>query len=297
VTTDSHNNPLCGGISCSFVPLKLKGGGAWTYFRWGFSLNFACGLHSDGSAFCVGGNGQYGSLGSGTAIGEIIKTPRAVSGGLTFTQIAVGFGGNHACGIAADQTAWCWGEDDLGALGYGTKTLANRFPQGVPYPVATSGGIKFKWITAGGRYSCALDTGGKAYCWGKSSAGAFGTGSVAGYAIAPSPAAGTMTFTRIEAGIDTTCGIDSAGDGWCWGANGRGQLGIGTVNAATPTPTKVAGGLKWKSIVPGSVHSCGIASDDSLYCWGGNNDGQLGASSQWVVNAGADSNVPVAVGK
>ena len=58
VTTDSHNQPLCGGISCSFVPLKLKGGGTWTYFRWGFSFNFGCGLKSDGSAFCVGGNGR-----------------------------------------------------------------------------------------------------------------------------------------------------------------------------------------------------------------------------------------------
>ena len=61
--------------------------------------------------------------------------------------------------------------------------------------------------------------------------------------------------------------------------------------------TKVAGGLKWKSIVPGSEHTCGIASDDSLYCWGRNTAGQLGASSAWVVNAGVDSNVPVAVGK
>ena len=163
--------------------------------------------------------------------------------------------------------------------------------------MATNGGLKFKWITSGSRYSCALDTGGKAYCWGTSSAGAFGNGSAAGHAVVPAQAANGMTFTRIEAGLDTTCGIDAAGDGWCWGANGRGQLGIGTVTASTATPTKVAGGLKWKSIVPGSEHTCGIASDDSLYCWGRNTAGQLGAPSAWVVNAGVDSNVPVAVGK
>jgi len=289
VTTDAHNQPLCGGIACYLMPLKVKGGGAWTYFRWGAGFNVGCGLHSDGSAFCVGGNGQYGQLGSGNTIGEIIKTPRAVSGSHTFTQLSVAWSGNHACAIAADQTAWCWGESDQGALG-GNTNVPNKFPQGVPYPIQVSSAAKFTSITAGSRYACALDTAGKAHCWGTTNAGAFGNGSGSGDV-------GGMTLTTIEAGLETTCGIDPAGDGWCWGQNNRGQLGIGTVNASTAIPTKVSGGLKWKTIVPGSEHTCGIASDDSVWCWGANSAGQLGASSQWVVNAGADSNIPVAVGK
>ncbi|HUJ27175.1 MAG TPA: hypothetical protein VLW85_14210 [Myxococcales bacterium] len=299
VTTDAHNQPLCSGMPCGLVPLKVKGGGTWNSFRFGFSAGFACGLRSDGSAACLGGNGQYGSLGSGTTIAEVIKTPRAVAGSHTFTQVAVAFGGNHACGLANDQTVWCWGQDDMGALGYGSATPANRFPQGVPYPVATAGGYEYKWITAGSRYSLGLDLTGKAYCWGTSTAGSFGNGGNGSTqtAIAPTPCAAGMSFAQVEAGIDTTCAIDSAGDGWCWGANSRGQVGIGTATASVSTPQKVSGGLNWKRIVPGEKHSCGIASDDTLWCWGAGDSGELGAPSAWVVNAGTDSHVPIQVGK
>ena len=34
--------------------------------------------------------------------------------------------------------------------------------------------------------------------------------------------------------------------------------------------------LDWTSIDTGTFHSCGIRTDRSLWCWGGNDDGQLG---------------------
>mgnify|MGYP001769851083 FL=1 len=32
----------------------------------------------------------------------------------------------------------------------------------------------------------------------------------------------------------------------------------------------------WKMVSAGNMHTCGISSDDKLYCWGKNNYGQLG---------------------
>ena len=42
---------------------------------------------------------------------------------------------------------------------------------------------------------------------------------------------------------------------------------------------KIGGKFAWKQVSAGGGHSCGIQSDDSLWCWGANNLGQLGDNS------------------
>src|SRR5262245_24788387 len=88
--TSQMGIPICGGLPCWDVPLPLKGGETYTSFAWGFGQNLACGLATSGTALCLGGNGQDGTLGSGT-LGEIIVTPRAVAGAQSFTMLTVAF--------------------------------------------------------------------------------------------------------------------------------------------------------------------------------------------------------------
>ena len=281
-TTSMMGWPLCGGIPCFMVPLPLKGGQTYTSFSWGFSKTFACGLGTSGTVYCVGGNGQNGALGSGTTIGETIFTPRAVAGDLVFTKLTVALTGEHACGLVADGTAYCWGNGSRGQLGVSLGSVAGAFPDGVPHPVVAVGGAqKFQWLSAGGNQTCALDMAGAATCWGQGAANnaAFG-----------------LSFTRLEVGVSVICGVDTAGDGWCWGENTYGQLGNGSNGTVLSTPVKVEGGHTWKTIVPGGEHTCGITTDDALYCWGRNTVGQLGAPSLWVGGTAAHSSVPVAVG-
>jgi len=67
----------------------------------------------------------------------------------------------------------------------------------------------------------------------------------------------------------------------CWGYNSSGQLGNGnsgsTANSSIPVAVNGLGPVK--SISAGTFHTCAILSDDSLKCWGGNGDGQLGNGS------------------
>ncbi len=73
-----------------------------------------------------------------------------------------------------------------------------------------------------------------------------------------------------------TCGTQSDGTAWCWGRQGRGELGDGSGEPSL-VPVLVAGGAtNWTSVTTGSWFSCGSRVDGTVWCWGANSDGQLG---------------------
>ena len=72
------------------------------------------------------------------------------------------------------------------------------------------------------------------------------------------------------------CARKTDGTLWCWGRNDRGQLGNGsTITSATPVQVAALGNSV-AQVATGEVHVCAMKSDGTLWCWGGNNSGQLG---------------------
>jgi alpha-tubulin suppressor-like RCC1 family protein len=231
---------------------------------------------SPGVAWGAGSNGR---LGTGTTSDAL--SPMAVQGP-TFNAITAG--SYHSCGISAG-TAYCWGEGANGRLGTGTYT-----DQLLPTLVQISGPV-FSSITAGSRHTCALDTTGQAYCWGEGGSGRLGTGatkdSVIPVPVDTSGALAGKTLAAITAGWDYTCALDTAGQAYCWGYGGAGQLGNGTLgNKYSPTP--VASGT-WTAVDAGVNHTCAISTDGTAWCWGEGSVGQLGTGSS------SPSPVPLAV--
>lgn len=94
------------------------------------------------------------------------------------------------------------------------------------------------------------------------------------------------TVTRVSANYSNNC-VVASGKAYCWGDNSTGQLGNGTSTGSTTSPTEVSGGdLAGKTVVDIKVapyHTCAVDDAGNLYCWGKNQFGQLGISSQ--VNA------------
>ena len=259
-------------------------------------FNHTCSIDSHGKPYCWG-EGTYGALGRGSTASSSVPVAVDMSGvlsGKTIKQIAVGDW--HTCAVASDGKAYCWGYGVTHAeLGNGTMSQANS-----PVAVATNGvlsGKTVKRIAAGFDHNCAIASDDKVYCWGEGEHGALGNGSTARaatpVAVSTTGALAGKTIKRIAAGIWHTCSIASDDKVYCWGDNGNGQLGNGsTTQSNVPVAVSTTGALAGKTIkriATGSDHACAVTTDNQVYCWGRNSNGELGNGST------ADSNVPVAV--
>jgi len=81
----------------------------------------------------------------------------------------------------------------------------------------------------------------------------------------------------ISAGGTHTCALTTPPTRlFCWGSNAHGQLGTGGSNAIESVPVEVAGGLTFASVSAGADHTCAIEVSAVAYCWGRNDQGQLG---------------------
>jgi len=101
---------------------------------------------------------------------------------------------------------------------------------------------------------------------------------------------GGPSWTAVTAGGYHSCGIQVDGSLWCWGKNDFGQLGDGTASDQKDPILISAAEGGWLSVSAGGDHTCGVQSDGSLWCWGLNDNGQLGDGSF------TDRNVPTRVG-
>ncbi|MDE3151748.1 MAG: Ig-like domain-containing protein [Gemmatimonadota bacterium] len=237
-----------------------------------------CALGAGGTAYCWGSN-TSGQLGNDTT--TLSPFPLAVSGGLTFTSLAAGYG--HTCGVTGAGVAYCWGDNASGELGATTTASTSGSP------VAVSGGLVFRAVSAGYAHTCGVTADGSAYCWGANESGELGNGTVGGNSSAPVLVAGGLTFASVSAGGVFTCGVTTAGAGYCWGSNAYGVLGNGGTSDSD-VPVAVAGGLNVASISAGVYHACALTTSGAAYCWGEADNGQLGTGLTSL-----SSNVPLAV--
>jgi alpha-tubulin suppressor-like RCC1 family protein len=253
-----------------WTPVRVAGGHVFSQISLGNS--HTCALTGDGTAWCWGNNAT-GAL--GVADPAPAAAPVPVSGGLRFSQISASYA--YTCGVTIAGAGYCWGNNDTGQLGDGTK--AQRFS-----PVAVAGGLTFTRISSRyGGTTCGLTVAGAAYCWGGNFQGQTGNGGSETEYLTPVPVAGGHTFVDLSAGGSHSCGVEPAGDAYCWGSysdDGR-------------TPVLVPGGIEWQSISVLAEHSCGVATSGTAYCWGDNTEGQLGDGT--TTASGRDP-VPVAGG-
>jgi alpha-tubulin suppressor-like RCC1 family protein len=135
-------------------------------------------------------------------------------------------------------------------------------------------------LVAGIAHSCAVTKAGSVSCWGANESGQLGNGTLTQSRIPVDvlDATGNATLSDvagIAAGQSHTCAMTRAGTVWCWGLNGKGQLGNGAATRSSlPVEVLDAGG---KTPLSGAVaisasldHTCAVTSAGASVCWGGN---------------------------
>jgi alpha-tubulin suppressor-like RCC1 family protein len=267
-----------GSNSNSATPVAVVGGLRFREVSAG--PHHTCGVTTDDKAYCWGINNQA-QLGDGTTIDR--SAPVAVAGGLRFRHVSAGgdvsraagdIGGgpsdSYTCGVTTSDRAYCWGNNFYGQLGDGSADFFH------PTPFAVAGGLRFRNVSAGGRHACGVTTDNLAYCWGSNFRGQLGMGTGGGQSLTPVAVAGGRRFVRVSAGRGHTCAVNPFDRAFCWGANSRGQLGDGTTTDR-PAPVRVLGGVFFRQVSASKLqHTCGVTPDNVGYCWGRNDDGELG---------------------
>jgi len=88
-----------------------------------------------------------------------------------------------------------------------------------------------------------------------------------------------LTDVRVAAGFGHACAV-VGGALRCWGDDSDGQLGVAAGDAATTLPPTAVAGGPWIAPATGSTHTCALAADGGVWCWGGNANGQLGSGDR-----------------
>jgi len=97
-----------------------------------------------------------------------------------------------------------------------------------------------------------------------------------------------ITFGSVSAGFGRhACGLTASGAAYCWGIDGYGELGDGTISPemcqtfepCSTAPVAVVGGLTFTSLSAGGGLTCGVTTSGAAYCWGSGGWGALGNGS------------------
>jgi alpha-tubulin suppressor-like RCC1 family protein len=198
---------------------------------------------------------------------------------------ALVMGDGHRCAIVDSDQAACWGANARGQAGIGS--FSDRVYPFSPQKVRTTEGSplgRLVSIAAGKDHACVLTGGGAAWCWGGNELELDGVKSrgILGNATRTDAAVANPVLvdlpndlhpTRITAAAAHTCVLADS-QVYCWGSNGRGQLGdVALTTADEPwsalplrAPAVTIGA---KTISAGGAHTCALLVSNAIVCWGG----------------------------
>ncbi|HEX2878302.1 MAG TPA: hypothetical protein VHO25_02075 [Polyangiaceae bacterium] len=238
--------------------------------------SFACALHANGTAYCWGAN-NHGQLGVSSEE-PLLRLATPIEGH-DFVQLSAG--AQHACGIKADNSVWCWGAGARGRLGNDAEDDSNE-----PVEIADLSAKKTLLPMLGADFSVLVGSDTTVNSWGGNVLGQLGTGDTMGSLVPVQVMdlnAPDLSGLSLGPTAQHACAIEE-GLLSCWGSNALGQLATGDkLDRNVPTITAMDGSMPALTIADlpnavavGGAHTCVIASDKQVYCWGHNGRGQLG---------------------
>ena len=238
----------------------------------GLGRSVTCFVRADGTVACFGAN-KSGECARDDV--DQVRDPSTVAGVADALEVVAN--GRHTCARTRAGEVFCWGIDGRGQLGSGRVILEPHAIQVQDVTDATD-------LVATNEATCAIRSGGSVWCWGANAYGNLG-GSWPTRAR-PTQAPGVSGSVGLAMSQWATCSRFADGTARCTGSNRSGQLGTGQ--------TVGTSGFHWLLDTTGmtalsmSDESFACAANAAgLWCWGRNDEAQLGQGA-----AGADSPMP-----
>jgi len=213
--------------------------------------------------------------------------------------IDVSVGGDHSCALRQSGALYCWGDNLSGQVGVTPVScggISTQYCQ--TRPTLVSGGRLWSSVSSGRSHTCGIDRNRQGFCWGNSGDDRLGSSSAAFGGLpnsSPLVVDGGRSYDVISAGVSHSCAIESGtGAAFCWGWQYQGALGDGHPTGLGSQPTPVLGGHTFQQINAANSFTCAVDGNQATWCWGVNNNHELGHTSTWLNNTGASHDtVPV----
>ena len=240
-----------------------------------------CGVRAEGDVYCWGANAM-GELGLAQADLEW-HHPTQISGGGQFSGVSTR--GQHSCAYRAD-VVYCWGSGTKGQNGDGNSVDSNA-----PVLVDNSlGSGDWTAVATGNEHSCGI-RGGEVYCWGANSLGQVGDETAVDRStprlVSGQGVDGLVDFKQLSAGANHTCAVTQLSALACWGSGSSGQdasIGTRTKMFRVGDPDSAE---EFSVVAAGTSHTCAVATNGAVYCFGENAAGQFGSGAvgeaTWVI--------------
>jgi len=253
-------------------PTQVGALGVWTAVACGYYHTLA--IQTPGTLWAWGRN-DSGQLG----VSDTTNRYSPVQVGSTSTWTSVAGGGSFSAGIQSGGSLYMWGTASGGQLGLNTSSGS------VLSPIQLGALSPFTSVSTGNAFTMALQNN-QLSVWGGNNQGQLGIGDLT-TRISPIQLNGswaTNGWTQVACGYSHTAAIQSNGTLWTWGLNSYGQLGnqvisiFGSYLVYSSFPTVQIAGL-WSSVACGYAHTAAIQTNGTLWTWGSNSYGQLGANN------------------
>lgn len=176
----------------------------------------------------------------------------------------------RACALMPGGALECWGDNESGELGDGTRVRRDL-------PVRVRELDDVTAVALGTSSTCALRGSGKVACWGYDDV-------THARRLRPSVIPSLDHAVELVAGGDQACARRDDGTVWCWGNNHYGQLGDGTQKDRR-RPVRVSGLTGAVELSAGLSHVCARRQDGSVWCWGNGWGGTDGTDDRLLVPA------------
>ena len=263
-----------------------------------------CVLFETGKIKCWGNTivGQLGlEIDTAFGIGLIGKDLPYVNLGKGVKAKDIGLGYYSSCALLEKGQVKCWGENELGQLGNGTRF--NRGHEegtmGDNLPVVDLGKTgKVTQLVGGDNHYCVLFDSGKVKCWGNNEHGRLGLGSTRGRGTQvddmgdnlPHVDLGNHKAVSLSLGERFSCALLDNGRMKCWGDGEFGQLGNGSNQIWGSRFNDMGDNLPYVALKNDKIlqfsssaySTCALLESNKIKCWGWNGSGELGIGDSYI---------------